>query len=701
MLIWFAETTIVAGILAVVAAALSSRRQITPSVKHVLWLVVLIKFVTPPLVAWPWASEWRSLGWPAAWNATEPAVVAAGEAPSAIALDVVPADRGSAVEGPSEVDSARVEMIDASDSMEVASAEPLEFVSERDDDDDDAREDLDAASIAAVAPTASAWPAWVRLVPLSRVLLFGWIAITATIAIGQVVRIARFRRRLRSGFPAPDFLVDEADRIGRWLGVSVPELLAVDDLGTPMLWCLGRPQLLLPTHLIKTLSLDRWRGILTHELAHLRRRDQWVARLELAAGLIWWWNPLYWLVRARLDAEAELACDAWVVWALPKDRLTYAEVLFDICSSLSPARPIGARVERRRLGPILRTEIDHDLAQRRPLPAIAVELHRGLPARPLRLPTWSAAKLVSPSTNEEELSTAAVAATLVATECVPAIDDDDDKDQKALKRSADDEDDDDADDDDDDDEDDDEQDEKALERAKAKAEAAKAKVDRIKAKLDAARAKGEQKAKVKAEAKAAKSQRKGADVEVDIDTKKLEKEIESKFGKGSDFEKQMEKFGEEIEKKFGEGSEFEKQMEKFGEEIEKKFGDGSDFEKQMEKFGEEIASKFGDGSDFAKKMEAFGKELAEKFGDGSEFVKKLEGLGKELEAKLGPGSEFEKKMKELGEEMKEKYGPDSDFAKKLEEKVSAASKAKAKGGANLQGSAKDAGSRIWRLRSRS
>ena len=105
----------------------------------------------------------------------------------------------------------------------------------------------------------------------------------------------RFRRRLRGAVPAPDFLIDEADRIGRWLGVTVPELLVVDDLGTPLLWCLGRPQLLLPTRLVKTLPLDRWRGILTHELAHLRRRDQWVCRLELAAGLIWWWNPLYWL----------------------------------------------------------------------------------------------------------------------------------------------------------------------------------------------------------------------------------------------------------------------------------------------------------------------------------------------------------------------------------------------------------------------
>ena len=61
MLVWFAETTIVAGILALVAIAASRLRPIAPSVRHALWLVVLIKFVTPPLVSWPWAIDWRNL----------------------------------------------------------------------------------------------------------------------------------------------------------------------------------------------------------------------------------------------------------------------------------------------------------------------------------------------------------------------------------------------------------------------------------------------------------------------------------------------------------------------------------------------------------------------------------------------------------------------------------------------------------------
>ena len=68
MLMWFAETTLVTGILALLALAISRQRSIPPSVRHALWLVVLIKFATPPLVSWPWAFDVHSLKWPTAWH---------------------------------------------------------------------------------------------------------------------------------------------------------------------------------------------------------------------------------------------------------------------------------------------------------------------------------------------------------------------------------------------------------------------------------------------------------------------------------------------------------------------------------------------------------------------------------------------------------------------------------------------------------
>ena len=54
MLWWFAETTFVAGLLAVRGRPGGKAARIGPSARHVLWLVVLIKLLTPPLIKAPW-----------------------------------------------------------------------------------------------------------------------------------------------------------------------------------------------------------------------------------------------------------------------------------------------------------------------------------------------------------------------------------------------------------------------------------------------------------------------------------------------------------------------------------------------------------------------------------------------------------------------------------------------------------------------
>src|SRR5947209_4532862 len=61
MLLWFAETALVATVLAAVAALAPRLRALGPAARHALWLVVLVKLVTPPLVRSPWpiAAPWE------------------------------------------------------------------------------------------------------------------------------------------------------------------------------------------------------------------------------------------------------------------------------------------------------------------------------------------------------------------------------------------------------------------------------------------------------------------------------------------------------------------------------------------------------------------------------------------------------------------------------------------------------------------
>jgi beta-lactamase regulating signal transducer with metallopeptidase domain len=589
MLGWFAETTLVALVVAGVAALAGRFRPIGPTARHVLWLAVLVKLLTPSLICWPWAVPWRDLAWPMHSPRVE------------LVCD-------SCVAEPVEDDPAPPSPLLRAAAIKVAMADLLE---------------APASPDCLPSPDRPA-TAGVSAAELERGLIIAWLVLTGLLAGVQAWRILRFRRRLGAAVPAPDDLVAEAGRIAGQLGGRAPELLVVPGLGTPMLWCLGRPKILLPAPLVKALDNDRWRGILAHELAHLRRGDHWVSRLELVAGLFWWWNPLYWLTRARLDAEAELACDAWVVGALPEDRLAYAETLFHIGSALSrtvsPAPALGAagsgRFLERRLTMILHERVPFRLS---PLALLAAGL-----LVLFALPSWSAT--VVPTIDPAErpapatLDPPAVSASIAA----PALDDDDDDDPEVARAKE------------------------ALAKAEAKAKAK-------------AEAKAKAKAKVEAQAKAKKSD---SDVAA-----RIEKEVEAKFGPGSEFEKKMEALGKEMEAKFGSGSEFEKKMEAFGEalgkEMETKFG--PEFEKKMEALGKEMEAKFGSGSEFEKQMKELGKELGAKLGPGSEFEKQMKELGKELGTKLGPGSEFEKQMKELGKDLGAKLGPGSEFEKQMKE----------------------------------
>jgi beta-lactamase regulating signal transducer with metallopeptidase domain len=610
---WFAETTLVAAVLAVLAALAGRLRSIGPTVRHALWLVVLVKLLTPPLVSWPWPVPWQNLKWLTisleAVSAPTPTPVGDFELPR-FARPFPNADRLDNFERKTVLVSA--------------------------DDDGDA---CDLRTVVAEVPAPSRrYRVWlletIDTAAVSRAVLILWLVVSLAVGAAQAIRIVRFSRELRGAVPAPDDLIEETEGISQRLGLRPPELLVVPNLVTPMLWCLGCPKLLLPGRLVKSLPIDHWRGILTHELAHLRRGDHWVSRLELAASLIWWWNPLYWLTRARLDAEAELACDAWVVWALPKDRLTYAEVLLDICTTLSLVRPpapkLGVtgsgRFFERRLTMILQ---DHVPCRPSPLGVLAACL-----LALFALPSWTAAQ---PASSDPEDERASISLVQTDDQGKASIVDDDD-DERTIGRT-----DDDDDDDEDDDGDDDEDDEKAAAKAKRRAEVAKARAE-------AAKVRAEARAKARA---AAKKKGKGAEPELEADLSRIEKEIEAKLAPiEKEIEAKLAPLEKEIEAKFG--PEFEKKMaeigEKIGKEIGAKLGSGSEFEKKMSelgvKVGKEMQGKFGPGSEFEKKMEAFGKEMEAKFGPGSEFQKKMEAFGKEMEAKFGPDSEFQKKLKE-------------------------------------------------------
>ena len=60
-------------------------------------------------------------------------------------------------------------------------------------------------------------------------------------------------------------------------------------------------------------SHDRWSAILCHELAHWKRADHLAALVAELLTCLLPWQPLAWVVRARMADLSELACDDWAL----------------------------------------------------------------------------------------------------------------------------------------------------------------------------------------------------------------------------------------------------------------------------------------------------------------------------------------------------------------------------------------------------
>jgi len=157
------------------------------------------------------------------------------------------------------------------------------------------------------------------------------------------------RRRLRGAYPAPPEVCDLVRFASERMGLSrSPRVMLVDRRMSPMIWCGRRSTLVLPADLWDELDDAGRHAVIFHELAHLLRRDHWVCRLSIAATCLYWWHPLVWWVRKRVHEEAEMCCDAWVVWHLPSSRRAYADTLLrarqylSCPSTLSPALSMSA-----------------------------------------------------------------------------------------------------------------------------------------------------------------------------------------------------------------------------------------------------------------------------------------------------------------------------------------------------------------------
>ena len=114
-------------------------------------------------------------------------------------------------------------------------------------------------------------------------------------------------------------------------------LLRSPSIATPATVGLLRPIIVIPSE--TQLAGAELETILTHECAHIARRDNLLSVIESIAGSALWFHPLVWIARRVLDAAREEACDAVVIAS--GDANTYVTALGKVCGAAIAPRAAG------------------------------------------------------------------------------------------------------------------------------------------------------------------------------------------------------------------------------------------------------------------------------------------------------------------------------------------------------------------------
>ena len=266
------------AIVAMVVGAATKR----PHLAHLLWLLVFVKLVTPPIV-------------------TILEVTIPGQPEAAVAINN-------------------------------HSRSGLPVAASRELDVDEQPDASLSARIGSVLNHGREWlpPIWL----LGSVVVFGW----------SLVRVCRFGRLLAAESEvAPQQLQAAAVKIARRLELkTIPTICTTSARLSPMVWWAGgKVRIVIPATLFDQMDQKQWQWILAHELAHVRRRDYLVRWLEWLACVGFWWNPVVWWAQRNLRATEEICCDALVLCCLNPKPHSYANSLltaveFLACPALRP-----------------------------------------------------------------------------------------------------------------------------------------------------------------------------------------------------------------------------------------------------------------------------------------------------------------------------------------------------------------------------
>lgn len=180
-------------------------------------------------------------------------------------------------------------------------------------------------------PAASASSAFT--LPLSWALYFvgAWALIASCSLVRVFIGVWHLRQLRRSCVPIDRNELDATmrNRPQRKQGIRAVTLCLSDEVQVPTAIGLFQPAVVIPRWTLDELSAAELNQILLHELAHLRRWDDWTNLAQQLVKALFFFHPAVWWIERRISLEREMACDDAVIAETARPR-AYAECLVNL-----------------------------------------------------------------------------------------------------------------------------------------------------------------------------------------------------------------------------------------------------------------------------------------------------------------------------------------------------------------------------------
>jgi beta-lactamase regulating signal transducer with metallopeptidase domain len=210
--------------------------------------------------------------------------------------------------------------------------------------------------------------------------IFGIWAVLASVGLAKValgfwqLRRLRYECTVVEPFRLDPLLRNTLNEFGSSRRVAI---VTSDRVRVPAALGLVKPAIVLPGWALRELSPVELNAVLLHELAHLRRWDDWTNLAQEILKAIFFFHPAFWWIGHGLSLEREMACDDFVLAGTSSPQ-AYAQCLVSVAEKnflrrgLALAQAVAGRMQQTSQRLIRILDVDRPTATKVSKPALGL-----------------------------------------------------------------------------------------------------------------------------------------------------------------------------------------------------------------------------------------------------------------------------------------------------------------------------------------